>query len=41
MANPWLPMDTTSHLSAPVKPNVVYFDFVNPYLCRCIIEVNG
>lgn len=41
MANPWLPMTTTSAVSAPTKPNVVYYDYVNPYLCRCIIDVNG
>lgn len=41
MANCWLPMFTTNSRSAAIKPNVIYYDYVNPYLCRCIIETNA
>lgn len=41
MANPWLPRE----LSALKKngmhvPNIVYIDFVDPYLCRAILDLN-
>jgi 1-phosphatidylinositol phosphodiesterase len=41
IANPWLPQYTTQYTSGPIKPNIVYIDFVNPYLCSCIIGING
>lgn len=41
MANPWMPIFTTQTRSAPPKPNIVYYDFVTPFLCRCIIETNA
>ncbi|MBP2313218.1 hypothetical protein [Azospirillum soli] len=41
MANPWLPMFTTNARSGAIKPNIIYYDYVNPYLCRCIIETNA
>ncbi|HEV2803274.1 MAG TPA: hypothetical protein VGW12_22630 [Pyrinomonadaceae bacterium] len=45
MANPWLPKKLSELIAnhgteKPHTPNIVYIDFVDPYLCRAIIELN-
>jgi 1-phosphatidylinositol phosphodiesterase len=41
MANPWLPRTLAEINSGSLKkPNIIYIDFVDPWICRAIIEVN-
>jgi hypothetical protein len=37
MANPWLPKMLTDNAG---QPNIVFIDFVDPYLCRAIVARN-
>lgn len=41
MANPWLPL-TLQDIRKDVfpYPNIIYHDFVDPYLCQAIIQLN-
>lgn len=41
LCNPWLPQYTTLWRSQSPKPNIVFIDFVTPWLCNGIIAVNG
>jgi 1-phosphatidylinositol phosphodiesterase len=41
MANPWLPKKLSQIENAGTnRPNIVYLDFIDPYLCSAIIELN-
>lgn len=41
MANPWWPMKMENiQVTNSNKPNIVYIDFVDPYLCNSIIALN-
>lgn len=49
MCNPWLPTHTSKWRKVtqvglikthPTRANIVYFDFITPCLCSCIIEAN-
>ena len=39
MANPWLPKKLFE-IPGTRTPNIVYLDFIDPYLCRAIVESN-
>ena len=39
MANPWLPK-LLSGMNNAEKPNIVFLDFVDPYLCGAVIAAN-
>lgn len=41
ICNPWLPQRTSQWRTQSPKPNIVFIDFLTPWLCTCIIQDNG